>query len=177
MEEKERLKKETEELKEQRKKKREEKKLQKEVKKGPKKQVRSAASREDILHTCDNLTSESPKKDYQFTIEEETLFERRYENGFDLATDSRYIDWLQLHYPEEANRLTFKATSTDNVETDFSTDPPSLPLLQTRRVTGGKYFTACLYKPLIRAHHAYNAFKSLNLFKGCFLVFILLFLA
>ena len=180
MEEKERLKKEKEELKEQRKKIREEKKLQKEVKKGPKKQVRSAASRlivEDILHTCDNLTSESPEKDYQFTIEEETLFERRYENGFDLATDSRYIDWLQLHYPEEANRLTFKGTSTDNVETDFNTDPPSLPLLQTRRVTGGKYFTACLYKPLIRAHHAYNAFKSLNLFKGCFLVFILLFLA
>ena len=72
---------------------------------------------EDILHTCDNLTSESPEKDYQLTVEEETLFERRYENGFDLTTDSRYIDWLQLHYPEEANRLTFKATiGTDNVE-------------------------------------------------------------
>ena len=97
---------------------------------------------EDIPHTCDDLISESPEKDCQFTVEEETLFERRYENGFDLTTDSRYIDWLQLHYPEEATRLTLKATGTDNMETDFSTDPSSLPLLQTGRVTGGKYFTA-----------------------------------
>ena len=40
-----------------------------------------------------------------FTSEEEKLFQQRYENGYDLSNDLRYISWLHIHHPEEAIRL------------------------------------------------------------------------
>ena len=40
-----------------------------------------------------------------FTNEEEKLFQRRFENGYDLLNDPRYISWLHIHHPEEAIRL------------------------------------------------------------------------
>ena len=39
-----------------------------------------------------------------FTQEEEK-FQIRYEEGYDLSNDPKYISWLHIHYPDEANRL------------------------------------------------------------------------
>ena len=91
--------------------------------------VRSAASKlclsdilEDIPSTFDETIPESPKNNRdQFTVQEIALFERRYANGFDLTIDGRYIDWLKLHYPEEADRLTLQpcVSSTKTSESVF----------------------------------------------------------
>ena len=35
-----------------------------------------------------------------FTAEEETLFIRRYENGYDIP-DPRYVHWVELNHPED----------------------------------------------------------------------------
>ena len=40
-----------------------------------------------------------------FIQEEEQLFQHRYENGYDLSNDPKYISWLHIHHPEEAKRL------------------------------------------------------------------------
>lgn len=38
--------------------------------------------------------------EFQFTEEEQRLFENRFENGYDLQTDERYNAWLKVHHPE-----------------------------------------------------------------------------
>ena len=44
----------------------------------------------------DKLLAETNTAEMQFTKEEETVYHRRYENGYDLE-DARYSKWLQLH--------------------------------------------------------------------------------
>ena len=45
------------------------------------------------------------------------LFERRYENGFDLYSDSDYVTWLQMYHPE----------SVPSIASVFSAVSPLLP--------------------------------------------------
>ena len=37
-----------------------------------------------------------------FTAEQEELFKRRYEEGYDLFNDADYVRWIKLHYPDKS---------------------------------------------------------------------------
>lgn len=95
MEEKEKAKREQQEIKEQRRREREAKQKLKQTQAAGKSRAvptkrRPAASR--------------------WTHDELELYERRYENGYDLTIDSKYIAWLEEYHPEEASRLQTKST-------------------------------------------------------------------
>lgn len=49
--------------------------------------------------------------DYSFTEEEITLFERRYENGYDVVGDDRYRQWLCKSHPDTTLSMPFMSTS------------------------------------------------------------------
>ena len=38
----------------------------------------------------------------KFTAEEHQLFNKRYENGYDIP-DPRYSKWIEIHHPESPN--------------------------------------------------------------------------
>ena len=40
-----------------------------------------------------------------FTQREEEHFQQRFEEGYDLSSDPKYISWLHIHHPDEAKRL------------------------------------------------------------------------
>ena len=95
MEEKEKAKREQQEIKEQRRREREAKQKLKQTQAAGKSRAvptkrRPAASR--------------------WTHDELELYKRRYENGYDLTIDSKYIAWLEKYHPEEASRLQAKST-------------------------------------------------------------------
>lgn len=58
-----------------------------------------------------------------FSVEEERLYSRRYENGYDLH-DERYLEWLDLNHPKEATQLTQPHTPNHMPQLDLSS--PSL---------------------------------------------------
>ena len=35
-----------------------------------------------------------------FTVEQELLFQKRYDEGYNLAIDPDYVCWLRFHHPE-----------------------------------------------------------------------------
>ena len=39
-----------------------------------------------------------------FTKAEETLFARRFSEGYDLKSDLKYMQWLHLNHPEKSDR-------------------------------------------------------------------------
>lgn len=51
------------------------------------------------------IASLGGRRAQSFTNEEEKLFQRRFENGYDLSNDLKYISWLHIYHPEEAIRL------------------------------------------------------------------------
>ena len=42
----------------------------------------------------------------RFTSEEVAKFNRRIENGFDIASDKNYNAWLKINHPAEYQRIT-----------------------------------------------------------------------
>ena len=56
-----------------------------------------------------------------FSQHEVELFEKRYDNGYDLTIDSRYIMWLDSTHPEEAERLRLKDQPVANKDSSVST--------------------------------------------------------
>ena len=40
-----------------------------------------------------------------FTQREEEHFQQRFEEGYDLSNDPKYISWLHIHHPDEVKRL------------------------------------------------------------------------
>ena len=64
------------------------------------------------------LSPVSPETHYiSFTAEEKQRFQTRYEEGFDITTDSRYNQWLQNHHPEaisERCQLQFSPLNPDD---------------------------------------------------------------
>lgn len=45
-----------------------------------------------------------------WTQAELELFQRHYDNGYDITTDAKYISWLTQNHPEEASTLCAKST-------------------------------------------------------------------
>lgn len=42
------------------------------------------------------------EEDNTFTVEQEVLFKRRYEEGYDIYDDPKYVSWLREYHPETA---------------------------------------------------------------------------
>ena len=49
--------------------------------------------------------------DDSFTVEETTLFQTRYENGYDISGDERYEQWLSKYHPNFVRPLEFHSAS------------------------------------------------------------------
>lgn len=45
------------------------------------------------------MVPKSGETTLNFSLEEQVLFERRYEEGYDITTDVRYNAWLNLYHP------------------------------------------------------------------------------
>jgi hypothetical protein len=70
--------------------------------------------------TAKRLTHEK-EHHYSFTEEEIKLYERRFENGYDLKTDERYNAWLKGRDPSGIGELSTGVSSGKKSEID---DPP-----------------------------------------------------
>ena len=53
------------------------------------------ATRSFASHKCDNADNLLEK---EFTEAEEILFQKRFEEGYDLTNDDRYNTWLKLQH-------------------------------------------------------------------------------
>ena len=60
-----------------------------------------------------------------FTMEEIELFQIRYENGYDISTDSRYNDWLAKYHPESERMKLLKSTCSSVSQFLHIPSPPS----------------------------------------------------
>ena len=82
----------------------------------------------DITATLEHLDIESnpqaaedelqhPAQAGEYTEDEELLFQRRYEEGYDLTTDERYNQWLKFNHPNSAltSQLTDKRYLYDKI--------------------------------------------------------------
>ena len=52
----------------------------------------------------------SQKRVAPFSVEELVMFNTRYENGYDLSTDSRYNEWLAQYHPQNGNEYSVLCT-------------------------------------------------------------------
>ena len=72
----------------------------------------------------------------RFFTKEIELFKKRYNNGYDLSIDSRYIMWLDSTHPEEAERLRSKdqpaASKDGSVSTAQKSDEFSVISMKTK---------------------------------------------
>ena len=62
-----------------------------------------------------------------FTPEQEALYEKRYEEGYDLDTDPDYVAWLNINYPSSA--------SSKSPSVNLSTGNSSVPSLSLTAVS------------------------------------------
>ena len=63
----------------------------------------SSSCSQDELHSGDSGASSPLPVD--FTPEQEQRFQRRFEEGFDVFTDSEYIQWLRINHPESLDNV------------------------------------------------------------------------
>ena len=61
-----------------------------------------------------------------FSAEKEQLYEKRFENGYDLYTNNSYVKWLRLYHPESCSIDTVPDTSS--VVAQFSDLTPEEPI-------------------------------------------------
>ena len=52
------------------------------------------------MNVGDNSGASTDERRDGFTLEQEMLFKRRYEEGHDLYVDANYIRWMRFHHPE-----------------------------------------------------------------------------
>ena len=57
------------------------------------------------------VDSPAANHDDSFTEEEITLFQTRYENGYDISGDDRYRQWLCKSHPDATLSMSFRSTS------------------------------------------------------------------
>ena len=62
-------------------------------------EVVSATSIQALDNTCEEVSAPEEKIEV-FSTEQEQLFIRRFEEGYDLCTDSAYNQWLEKNHPE-----------------------------------------------------------------------------
>jgi len=70
-------------------------------------EVGSADNNPNAVHPChndinaeDNGDASTDGRRDEFTVEQEMLFKRRYEEGYDLYVDADYVRWMRWNHPE-----------------------------------------------------------------------------
>ena len=48
-----------------------------------------------------------------FTAEEEAIFQKRFDKGYDIKTDSRYCQWLSMHHPFDPDLCSITSPGAD----------------------------------------------------------------
>ena len=63
------------------------------------------------------MNFQHPAQAGEYTEDDELLFQRRYEEGYDLTTDERYNQWLKFNHPNSAltSHLTDKRYLYDKI--------------------------------------------------------------
>ena len=89
----------------------------------------------------DSSIFESPAaiRSNTFTEEEITLFERRYENGYDVVGDSRYREWLCQSHPNTTLLMPFTSTS---VQKYLDCPPPPAHIQSQKPKSCGRVLTS-----------------------------------
>ena len=77
----------------------------------------------------------------QFSEDELKRFERRYENGYDIPGDERYIRWLEMHHPE-ANSLLDSTYTPDSPGYEWNHGPH-------RRIEDCSFTPGCEWDPFL----------------------------
>ena len=87
-------------------------------------------------HTSQETESPLPTKDdAQLSHEEEELFRKRFEEGDDIYTDGRYVQWLKEHHSdalpatEDSNLPDQQVDLGVSVAVHFSTIAPQSPVV------------------------------------------------
>lgn len=83
-------------------------KLKRQRERTERKQAKLDMERKKLEHERKRLINKENKKPSRakkvhvtaFSEEEELLFQRRFENGYDLKHDSRYNRWIEIYHPE-----------------------------------------------------------------------------
>ena len=53
-----------------------------------------------VENDTDKVVHEQPSPNVNFTAEQQQLFKRRFEEGYNIFIDPDYVRWLRLHHPE-----------------------------------------------------------------------------
>ena len=72
-----------------------------------------------------SMSTPLPKR-VRFTIEEELLFQRRFENGYDTTTDKIYNEWVLLNHPAQLSNQTQQVTSQQSPSLQLTSWPHRL---------------------------------------------------
>ena len=72
-----------------------------------------------------SCSTQSPTPVPMFTEEEQVIFNRRWENGYDITTDHRYNLWCELHQPPNTDSVLLSGFESDNEETGRHVCQPS----------------------------------------------------
>ncbi len=70
-----------------------------------------------------HLAMSTPRSSSMFTHDQLRLFERRYEEGFDVYDDQDYLRWLEIHHPKALPNVRYSLASS-------AMDPGSRPASQ-----------------------------------------------
>ena len=90
----------------------------------------SSSCSQDELHSGDSGASSPLPVD--FTPEQEQRFQRRFEEGFDVFTDSEYIQWLRINHPESLDNVSL-GDAFSSVPVAMELQMESLPSSQSTR--------------------------------------------
>lgn len=81
--------------------------------------------------------------DSLFTSEQDALYRRRYEEGYDLdLQDSAYVAWLKINNPEAVTSLPCSEASSEARSVSASGDTQQLSLLFSTSVTSMRTFSS-----------------------------------
>jgi len=90
---------------------------------------------DDTRDSIEDTVQTQPSKSTEYSSEELECFETRFENGYDIFTDERYVSWLQLYHPgcapqelnEDPLNLNHNDTFEESPENDYFNESFSEP--------------------------------------------------
>ena len=87
--------------------------------------------------------------DVSFTDEEVTLFQTRYENGYDIAGDDRYTQWLSMYHPGAVQSIQPLSYASSSVRKYASLPPPPSRIPSIRPKSCGRVLTSAEYMKIM----------------------------
>jgi hypothetical protein len=119
-----------------------------------------------------NTVQPKPSKVVEYSPEELECFETRFDNGYDIFTDERYLTWLRQYHPDSTPQGDVSLGSTLNNESRSDDDQPEngtfsseeLERFETRYENGYDIFTDERYVAWLHKYHPNSAPSISSLF-------------